>query len=320
MPTEKRYCEFRFEDNTLIGTAIRYGDVASIGGFGSEKFEAGCFQPIGDVLLNLQHDRTQPLARTGGGGLELIDTETALEIRAVLNPEVASKCLALVKSKVLRGLSVEFKPVEETIENNVRVIKRAILHAIGVVDKPAYPSSTVEARAKKRRMRSKIPYATKLSCDCVGKKGDAKLSYAILDDDSFIDLDEMIKNGSKANGDDVISFYKSYEMPIGSLKNGTLKFVQTESGLEVSMDLPETNWVTDMIAVESMLLVRPIFKPSEESTVEEIDGDDVLKVKNAELKSVMVAASDMNAGWPKPEIRELQLSNFLPAQDLWLWL
>ena len=126
-PTEKRYCEFRADGNTLIGTAIRYGDVASIGGI-QEKFEPGAFGDLSsaDILLTLQHDRSKPVCRTGSG-LSLIDTQDSLQIRAILNPEIASKTLALVKSKILRGLSIEFRPVQERIENNVRVIERAIL-------------------------------------------------------------------------------------------------------------------------------------------------------------------------------------------------
>ena len=54
--------------------------------WGRERIEPGAFAPLGDAILNAQHDRTTPLARTDGGGLTLLDSEAALEIRAELPP------------------------------------------------------------------------------------------------------------------------------------------------------------------------------------------------------------------------------------------
>ena len=157
---ERRYIEIRQEGGRVLsGRAVVYGDVARVP-WGQERIEAGAFSPIGDVLLNDMHQRAVPLARTGGGGLELIDSAESLEVRATLpDTRVADDVLELVKTGVLRGLSVEFRAVAERIEGGVRVIERAKLGGIGVVDTPAYPASEVEARmaalapAPKRRRR-----------------------------------------------------------------------------------------------------------------------------------------------------------------------
>ena len=48
-----------------------------------EEFQAGAFGSVSalDVILNRQHDRRMPLARTGGGGLVLTDsTASALRL------------------------------------------------------------------------------------------------------------------------------------------------------------------------------------------------------------------------------------------------
>ena len=102
---------------------------------------------MGDVILNASHDRAAPLARTGGAGLELSDTGERLAFTATL-PETraADDVLTLVRTGVMRGASIELRVTGERFESGVRVIERAILAAIGIVDTPAYPASEVEAR------------------------------------------------------------------------------------------------------------------------------------------------------------------------------
>ena len=144
---ERRFCELRAEaaERVLSGTAIRYGDVATLP-WGRERFEAGAFDVrAADVILNSMHDRASPLARTGGG-LMLTDSATALEIRAEL-PETraANDVLELVRAKVLRGLSIEFNAKRERMLGGVRVIERAELRGVAVVDNPAYPGSVITA-------------------------------------------------------------------------------------------------------------------------------------------------------------------------------
>ena len=151
METERRFFELRADPDKRIieGTAMRYGSIADLGAF-RERFEPGAFGDVSaaDVILNRQHERNNPLARTGGGGLELTDG-AALQVRAVL-PETraADDVLALVRAKVLRGLSVEFRAVSERFEAGIRIISRAALRAIGVVDQPAYGDSLVAVAAR----------------------------------------------------------------------------------------------------------------------------------------------------------------------------
>ena len=155
--TEFRFCELRADPDKrmLSGTAMKYGDVANIGTF-RERFEAGAFGDLAtaDVLLNAQHQRAVPLARTGGGGLVLLDTLMELRIDATL-PETraADDTLALVRSKVLRGLSIEFRAIKERMDMGVRVVTRAALKAVSVVDIAAYSMSTVAARQAQDDMR-----------------------------------------------------------------------------------------------------------------------------------------------------------------------
>ena len=76
-----RYIELRSESPDVItGTVLRYGDLAHIGRTFHERFMPGSVK-FDDVVLNLLHDRQQPVARTGAG-LELRDSHESLYLRA----------------------------------------------------------------------------------------------------------------------------------------------------------------------------------------------------------------------------------------------
>ena len=141
---EKRFLEFReVEGRTIHGTALTYGDVA-VANFGPERFEPKAFGEVSrlDVLANLQHERTRPIGRTGGGGLELRDTGTALEISLeVPSTRDGDDALELVDKKILRGFSIEFTSRKETRQSGIRVITSAVLSGVALVDRPAYPKS-----------------------------------------------------------------------------------------------------------------------------------------------------------------------------------
>ena len=91
-----------------------YGAVAVLP-WGRERFEARAFAGgADDVILNRQHDRGRPLARTGAG-LVLTEAADALMLRAEIPAGVEQdQALADVRAGILRGLSVEFVAVEET--------------------------------------------------------------------------------------------------------------------------------------------------------------------------------------------------------------
>ena len=146
MEPERRFSplEYRADSGIVRGVVVRYGDVARIGGLFSERFEAGAFGDVDalDVIANVQHDRGRPLARTGGGGLELTDTRqelsAALSMPDTRDGEDAAKLLRL---RVLRGFSVEFRAVQERFDNGVRIVEKAALLNVGLVDRPAYGAS-----------------------------------------------------------------------------------------------------------------------------------------------------------------------------------
>lgn len=155
---ERRYLplEHRAEDGLkLQGVAMRYGDTTAFP-WGMERFAPGAFGNLAkaDVTLNVQHDRSQIVARTGGGGLELLDSESELRIMADL-PEttMARDAVRMVGAGLLRGLSVEFKAIREAVLDGgrqpIREIQRAKLLGIGIVDSAQYSQTQVQARWKR---------------------------------------------------------------------------------------------------------------------------------------------------------------------------
>ena len=137
MLPERRYAEFRVAGRTLTGAALVYGDISP--DF-RERFMPGAFGELRALPVNLQHDPSLIVVQEAA----LTDTQRSLEVRADL-PE-GSAALQLVKRGALSGFSIEFNAIEEHREAGIRVIDRAELTGLALVDKGAYPQSTAEVR------------------------------------------------------------------------------------------------------------------------------------------------------------------------------
>lgn len=131
--------EFRAgADGRITGPALVYGDLATIEGGRKERFEPGAFQDVpGEIRLNLQHDPEIEV-----GTAKLTDGAQSLDAAA----SVKQGFRDLVKRRSLTAFSIEFRAIEEAIVDGVRVIKRAALLGLALVDTGAYPASRVEAR------------------------------------------------------------------------------------------------------------------------------------------------------------------------------
>lgn len=139
----------------ISGTVIKYGDVANVRSGGiqiRERMEPGVFGRVSDldIMAVLQHERSRGLARQGYG-LKLIDDSTALRAELELDDSSDGRdALIKVKRRILRGFSAEFRPRKSRIDTSgpqpVLVRQQAELVRIGVVDRPAYPESTLQLR------------------------------------------------------------------------------------------------------------------------------------------------------------------------------
>ena len=150
-PVERRSAvgELRVEGRRLSGTVLRYGEVSPSH---RERFAPGALRFAAAVHLDLEHDRERVIAYMPGGGLELAGDGDAVELAAELPPiPAADRALDEIRSGKRNGLSVEFRALKESREGGVRVIEEAELRGIGLVARPSYLGSRVEARARRRR-------------------------------------------------------------------------------------------------------------------------------------------------------------------------
>ena len=290
MELEHRFCELRAEGRTLQGEAIVYGDEA-VFPWGRERIEPGAFSPLGDVKLNRQHDRKTPLARTGGGGLEVIDSPDALRIRASL-PETqpANDTLTLIREKVLRGLSIEFHATAERGEGDLRIIEKARLVGVAVVDDPQYEKSLVEVRARGRRrtIRGKIPAKKNLECRC--SPGD-DCTEALFESGA---LDGEIKD---VQDRDVLGIVGEYQNAVASRKRKTLRFWSDgDGGLEFALDIPNTergrNFLETMRNVD--VFARPVIDTGASEFT--LDAGRATYTK-ARVRALSLGPTDASRGW-----------------------
>ena len=196
------------------GTVVRYGDTAELGGF-SETFEEGAYGDVGalDVTVNVQHERSRLLGRTGRGGV-LLRQEGAAVVMAATLPATreADDALTLIRNGTLRGLSSEFHAERERFEGNLRRIISATLSGIGIVDRSAYPGSEGLQVRQRRTLSGRIPTGRRLGCKCQGPNCNAV----------------QFEDGSLDVSDSAIAVNGNYGQPIASARRGGVRVRSTD--------------------------------------------------------------------------------------------
>ena len=278
--------EFRVQGRTLSGVVLRYGDIAP--DF-RERFMPGAFGEVREIAVNLQHDPSLIVAERAA----LADSPRALEVRADL-PE-GSAALELVRRGALSGFSIEFRARAERRDAGVRVVERADLTGLALVDRGAYPQSKAEVRARGDRggrlatFRGSIPAGTRLSCRC--SPGDC--TEALFEDGA---LDGVIGADRRA---DVLAVVGDYSGAIASAKRGNLRFWKGRDGsMEFAVDVPNTaRGKALMESFETVpMIARPVLDPDASDVA--VAGE-LATYKTAEVRALNIGATDAAEGWPE---------------------
>ena len=289
--------EVRVSGRTLTGAAMVYGSRAKDR---AEMFEPGSLVPVLPVTLNLQHDPTREIASTADDSLRLADTAEALNISADLREGSAE--LELVRRGALRGLSVEFAPIRERRESGLRVVSRAALPAIGLVDSGSYRTAVelrhaattldVESRVRMgRTLEVAIPAGKRLACECSGPG----CRFA-----------EMVAEGLQTAFDEafdqfereVVATWANYSQPLGSVSRGTLR---RTGPTDLAIDLPDDDFGRAVVAANEStgVVVRPYLDPVD--SVGERVGETMVYTKPV-IRAFVVSATDKREGWPEPKM------------------
>lgn len=287
--------EVRVDGRTLTGEAMVYGQRAVDR---AERFEPGALVPVEPVTLNLQHDPERRIAGTDDGSLRLDHDDRALTISTELRAGSAE--LSLVRRGALGGLSVEFHPIRERQENGLRVIERAALPAIGLVDRGSY-RTTVELRrslalvTEPRRwsgftISSWIPPRRRLDCECSGPE----CHFAEMDEDGLV----AAFDDAFAEDSTVIATWANYSQPVASVPSGTLRRV---GATEVAIDLPDDIYGRAVIAGHESagVVVRP-YLDALESEAERVG--ETMRYTRPVIRAFVISTTDKRGGWPTPTI------------------
>lgn len=136
---ELRADDSRLSPGRISGVLLTYGsrarDRAEVFADGALSWEEA------GVLLNVQHDRAQPIMRFVP---ELRGQDLVIDA-ALPDTSRGRDAAVMVRNGTLRGLSVEFRSLEEDRQGGMRRIRRARLGGAGLVDSGAY-GNRVEVR------------------------------------------------------------------------------------------------------------------------------------------------------------------------------
>ena len=287
--------EVRASGGLLTGQAVPYGEAARDR---PEMFLPGSFiTGMDTAALNLQHDRSIVIAEQPKN-LTFTDGLRGLDLRAQLHPDGAAA--RLVDRGALRGLSIEFVALDETVDRRMRVIKVAHLAGVALVDSGSYDTPVeMRARMKDAWLQASIPTERTMACECVGPD----CTQVLFLPNSFdTDQPEILAFGSGGA-----------QAVLGSKKRGSLLLNATKKGLQVGLtEMTEAGRRVRSDAAAVRMLARPILL-AEESIFSEADG--VRTYEKAKVRAVLVGPASADEGHipaviegvPEPRKRRLWL-------------
>lgn len=270
-----------------------------------ERFEPGGLVDLADPFpLVMQHDTGLVIATTADA-LTVSDSAAAFEARAELDANSAA--LTLVRSGALTGMSVGFVAHREHRDRlGYRVVEKYSYRHLGLVDRPAYPASTVEVRARWNaaqriaRYRSSVPTGRRMRCECSGPD----VSFAEFTADAFTKaLAETNRTGAN-----VTAVLNSYDNVIAATAAGTLRLgTDADGALTVDVDVPDTALGHRLLDTnhDAGTVARPFVDDPDgtrSELVTDADGETVRRWHTPRLRAIVLTGTDAREGWPAPTV------------------
>ena len=143
---ELRADDSRQSPGRLHGVLLTYGQRASDR---AEVFADGSLRwADSGVILNVQHDRQQPVMRFKP---EVRGKEVVVDA-ALPDTQRGRDAATMIRNGTMTGLSIEFRATDEGMRAGVREVRAAELMGAAVVDSPSYEGA-LEVRERGNRGR-----------------------------------------------------------------------------------------------------------------------------------------------------------------------
>ena len=258
---ERRYnraAELRATAGRMLrGVVVKYGERATDR---PERFAPFAYDPLpASVPVNVQHRQSMIVTRD----VVLQDSPTELRMAArVPTGSQGDAVLGMVDSGMLCGLSSEFVAIHDSRVAGVRVVMRALLAGVGVVDDPSYASSTVEIRQAGRGITGTYHYGRDRVTSDRGKRRKQRVSpgafsyqmerFQALQEEAGASLgrvlSEVLREHEDAREVQLLSG-RNFDRSLASLRTGTLVIEDRQDGLHfTAATLPDTSYARDLRA------------------------------------------------------------------------
>ena len=146
---ELRADETRQSPGRLTGTLLTYGQRASDR---AEVFADGALSwDDGGIILNEQHNRQAPIMRFA----PKVEGREVRISAPLPDTQRGRDAATMIRAGTLRGLSIEFRALEEGKRDGVREVRQARLLAAALVDDASYKGA-LEVRQRDRGRRRRI--------------------------------------------------------------------------------------------------------------------------------------------------------------------
>ena len=153
---EKRFRDLQHTEGRVSGYACLWGRPSYIDSVGHEAFMKDSLKlSKHGVCLHSQHNESEVLASSKSGTLKIKPDDKGLFFEASI-PKNALLTRELLQRKDLSGASAGFVVEDDFWEQDTRNIKKAVLHEISLVSKPAHSGTEVSFRKAQKPNRNWI--------------------------------------------------------------------------------------------------------------------------------------------------------------------